>query len=145
MSSASTSTSSSTSTYDRATGSRLKRDENSIRWVELLDKFKSVQEKARRAQRASQRPLDPDATGPSLSSTGDPSRSTKERASVLPDTPRGIAGAGGGNNNAIEGRGGGADAGTPKTGSSILGGAHRHKSSLSNLGRLGIGGRKSKR
>ncbi|RAL03806.1 uncharacterized protein BO80DRAFT_491563 [Aspergillus ibericus CBS 121593] len=146
ISSTSTSTSSSTSTYDRATGSRLKRDENTIRWVELLDKFKSVQEKARRAQRASQRPLDPDATtGPSLSSTGDPSRNTKERASALPDTPRGIAGAGGGNNSATEGRGGGADAGTPKSGTSILGGAHRHKTSLSNLGRLGIGGRKSKR
>ncbi|KAI2766326.1 hypothetical protein DTO012A8_8466 [Penicillium roqueforti] len=36
--------------FDRATGTRLKtRDENSIRWVELLDKFKSVQERARRA------------------------------------------------------------------------------------------------
>lgn len=30
-------------------------------------------------------------------------------------------------------------------GGSILGGAHRHKSSLPNLGRLGIGSRKSKR
>ncbi|TVY59293.1 Protein VAC14-like [Lachnellula cervina] len=38
------------SNFDRS--SRLKgRDEGGIRWTELLDKFKSVQEKARRAQR----------------------------------------------------------------------------------------------
>lgn len=38
-------------------------------------------------------------------------------------------------------KGGGSGGG----GGSILGGAHRHKSSLPNLGRLGIGSRKSKR
>jgi len=38
------------SNYDRS--SRLKgRDEGGIRWIELLEKFRSVQEKARRAQR----------------------------------------------------------------------------------------------
>ncbi|GLA00681.1 PtdIns(3,5)P(2) sythesis regulation factor [Aspergillus niger] len=152
--SSSTSTSS-TSTYDRSTNSRLKRDDPPIRWVELLDKFKTVQEKARRSQRASQRPFDAD--GPSSSSNnnnnnaGDQVRggggSTRDRVSALPDTPRGIVGGntGGGGNEGGSGRGtneGGAGKSSP---GGILGGAHRHKSSLSNLGRLGIGGRKSKR
>ena len=49
-SSTSTSTSAGPSNFDRS--SRLKgRDEGGIRWTELLEKFKSVQEKARRAQR----------------------------------------------------------------------------------------------
>lgn len=49
-SSISTNANAAPSTFDRS--SRLKgRDEGGIRWGELLDKFKSVQEKARRAQR----------------------------------------------------------------------------------------------
>ncbi|EGX96563.1 Armadillo-type fold domain containing protein [Cordyceps militaris CM01] len=45
-----TATSSSSSGYDRP--NRLKgREEGGIRWVELLEKFRSVQERARRAQR----------------------------------------------------------------------------------------------
>ncbi|KJZ70411.1 hypothetical protein HIM_10215 [Hirsutella minnesotensis 3608] len=48
----STSTSASSATYDRP--NRLKgRDDGSIRWVELLEKFRSVQERARRSQRHS--------------------------------------------------------------------------------------------
>jgi len=43
---------SSTSSFDRP--NRLKaREEGGIRWVELLEKFKSVQERARRSQRVS--------------------------------------------------------------------------------------------
>ncbi|PYH70688.1 uncharacterized protein BO88DRAFT_424249 [Aspergillus vadensis CBS 113365] len=154
----SSSTTSSTSTYDRSTNSRLKRDDPPIRWVELLDKFKIVQEKARRSQSASQRPFDAD--GPSSSSNNNTNNnnasdqvrgggSTRDRVSALPDTPRGLAGGGNtggaGNEGGIGGRGtneGGAGKSSP---GGILGGAHRHKSSLSNLGRLGIGGRKSKR
>ncbi|PHH58604.1 hypothetical protein CDD81_5087 [Ophiocordyceps australis] len=46
----STSTSSSSSNFDRP--NRLKgRDEGGIRWVELLDKFRSVQERARKTRR----------------------------------------------------------------------------------------------
>ena len=49
-SSSSTPTNAGPSNFDRS--SRLKgRDEGGIRWNELLEKFKSVQEKARRAQR----------------------------------------------------------------------------------------------
>lgn len=134
------------STYDRSSGSRLKREENTIRWVELLDKFKAVQEKARRAQRANQRPFDTEgiigfqnhSLAAALSAT-DQARN-KERAN-LPDTPRtGLGPSGLG----PEGRRSPADGGNQK-GGSILGGAHRHKSSLPNLGRLGIGSRKSKR
>ncbi|PYI30279.1 hypothetical protein BP00DRAFT_487539 [Aspergillus indologenus CBS 114.80] len=209
----------STSTYDRPTGSsRLKREDSSsstytttsaaaaaaaatsslssstssIRWVELLDKFKSVQERARRAQRASQRPLDQDGGGPfggdgggglaphpvDLVHRGARDRSTI--AALLPDVPRGgaaglgMGGAGagtgtgrgdgaraggpdagghGGSANAGPGAGAGAGSG-PGTAAAAGGGAagraaagagHRHKSSLPNLGRLGIGGRKSKR
>ncbi|EAU36595.1 conserved hypothetical protein [Aspergillus terreus NIH2624] len=127
------------STYDRPSGTRLKRDENSIRWVDLLDKFKSVQEAARRSQRASQRALDGDMTAfPMAMSTADHAR-PRDR-SVLPDAPRtGVLGSGGG-----DGRGGAAEPGTQK-GGSLLGTATKQKSSLPNLGRLGIGGRKSKR
>ncbi|KAI9932716.1 hypothetical protein MW887_008965 [Aspergillus wentii] len=134
--------------YERSTGRLKTRDENSIRWVELLDKFKFVQERARRAQTTSQRQLQQGSTStstslhnPSLSAalsaaaTADQARG-KER--TYPDTPRGSPGPSGS---------GGRH--TPETGNqkggSILGGAQRHKSSLSNLGRLGIGSRKSKR
>ncbi|KAE8380003.1 vacuolar protein 14 C-terminal Fig4p binding-domain-containing protein [Aspergillus bertholletiae] len=135
---------SSSSAYDRSTGSRLKREENSIRWVELLDKFKTVQEKARRVLRARERPFDDGVAGfqghslAAALSAADQARS-KERAN-LPDTPRTGLGLGVG----AEGRRSPADAGNQKS-SSILGAAHRHKTSLPNLGRLGIGSRKSKR
>ena len=50
--------------YERPAGSRLKnREEGSVRWTELLDKFKNVQEKAKRHQRASQRQFETDSTG----------------------------------------------------------------------------------
>ncbi|KAF9885179.1 PtdIns(3,5)P(2) sythesis regulation factor [Aspergillus nanangensis] len=132
----------SSSNYDRPTGgTRLKRDENSIRWVDLLDKFKSVQERARRSQRASQRGLDPDNTGafPAALMGADNTRSRDRGA--LPDAPRtGLAGDGAG------GRGGAAESTAQKGGAgSILGAATKQRSSLPNLGRLGIGGRKSKR
>ncbi|KAE8355376.1 vacuolar protein 14 C-terminal Fig4p binding-domain-containing protein [Aspergillus coremiiformis] len=144
----STMVASGSSAYDRSAGSRLKREESSIRWVELLDKFKAVQEKARRAQRATQRPFDTEGISgfqnhslAAALSAADQARN-KERTN-LPETPRtglGPGGLGGG----AEGRRSPADAGNQK-GGSILGGAHRQKSSLSNLGRLGIGSRKSKR
>ncbi|KAL2869867.1 vacuolar protein 14 C-terminal Fig4p binding-domain-containing protein [Aspergillus lucknowensis] len=123
----------SSSTYDRSSTRLKQRDENSIRWVELLDKFKSVQEKTRSSQRPSQRPFHTD--GPSavqhaaLTST-DQLRKDKS----LPDPPR--AGFGG-----AAGRASPADSG----GGPQKGGAQRQKSGLPNLGRLRIGGGKSKR
>ncbi|KAF4225352.1 hypothetical protein CNMCM6805_008597 [Aspergillus fumigatiaffinis] len=139
--------SSSSSGYERGTGSRLKnREESTIRWVELLDKFKSVQEKARRAQRASQRQFDQDGStaglrNPSLTAALSAAATAdrgKERG--LPDSPRGgrpdMGGSGGRNSPG--------DSGTPNRGS-LLSGTQRNKSGLPNLGRLGIGSRRSKR
>lgn len=125
---------------------RLKsRDEGSIRWVELLDKFKTVQEKSRRSQR-SQRLLDQDGgsmQNPSLTAalsaaaTADQSR-TREKS--FPEVPRTGGGLG------ISNSGTRANSVDPKGGSILSGsGGGRSKSSLSNLGRLGIGSRKSKR
>lgn len=134
-----------TSSYDRSSTRLKQRDENSIRWVELLDKFKSVQEKTRSTQRHSQRPFDTDAPSSfqqraSLSSalTGaDPMRRDKS----LPDTPRAGFGAVGGRASPADGAGG---AGGSAKGGGILG-TQRQKSGLTNLGRLRIGGGKSKR
>lgn len=149
--------------YDRSSGTRLKgREENNIRWVELLDKFKFVQERARRAQAGQRHSLDPTDTLQNPSLTAALSAATTDRTrdrSGLPDPPRGLSGAGivspagaGGVGLGVSGSGGvGASANRgvldPKASgsSSILGSTQKHKSSLSNLGRLGIGGRKSKR
>jgi hypothetical protein len=144
------STSQTAPSYDRATGTRLKREDGNIRWVELLDKFKNVQERARRAQATQGHSFDPTDTlqNPSLTAalTAATTDRTRER-SGLPDAPRGMSG---GLSLGVPGPSGGAGGsrGTldPKSGSSsILGAAHKQKSSLPNLGRLGIGGRKSKR
>lgn len=146
----SSSTAQTAPSYDRPTGTRLKREDGNIRWVELLDKFKAVQERARRSQTAQRHSLDPTDTIQSPSLTAALSAATTDRTrdrSGLPDAPRGpgpsvglgVPGSalgGNGNRGALD----------PKVGpSSLLGSTNKHKSSLPNLGRLGIGGRKSKR
>ncbi|KAJ5125299.1 hypothetical protein N7448_004625 [Penicillium atrosanguineum] len=136
--------------YERPTGTRVKREDSNIRWVELLEKFKNVQERARRAQAAQRRSLDPTDNLQSPSLTAALSAATTDRTrdrSGLPDAPRGMGGGMGlGMPGPSMGAGGSRGALDPKSGSSsILGTAHKHKSSLPNLGRLGIGGRKSKR
>ena len=144
--------------YDRPSGTRLKpRDENTIRWVDLLDKFKYVQERTRRSQATQRHSLDPSdsAQHPSLTAALSAAAAGRDR-SGLPDSPRGGvgmmgSGAGGGlgMGGAGSGVGGAANRGIPEatkaSTSSLLGSAQRSRSSLSNLGRLGIGGRKSKR
>jgi hypothetical protein len=145
--------------FDRPTGTRLKpRDENAIRWVDLLDKFKAVQERARRSQTNHSLRNSFDQTGPlfSPSIAAALSAAATERPkdrSGLPDVPRGAPGGptnpAGGNAGlggsapgaAGNAAGRAADPGAAKAGSS----SHKHKSSLPNLGRLGIGGRKSKK
>ncbi|KAJ5779746.1 hypothetical protein N7457_007466 [Penicillium paradoxum] len=141
--------------FDRSTGSRLKsRDENAIRWVDLLDKFKAVQERARRAQAPRNHSLD--QTGPLLNPSLAAALSAaaadrpKDR-SGLPDTPRGVPSGShhptAGNSLGGSGPGAGTAAGRGgDNGSPRVMGSHKHKSSLSNIGRgLGIGGRKSKK
>lgn len=144
--------------FDRGSGTRLKRDDpNTIKWTELLDKFKSVQERARRTQAAQRHSLDPSDTlqNPSLSAALSAATTDRVRdRSGLPDAPRAglVAPGGTGVGLGVSGSaGGGAGAGRgmtdPKAGgsSSLLGSTQKQRSSLSNLGRLGIGGRKSKR
>ncbi|KAJ5898792.1 Protein VAC14 [Penicillium taxi] len=118
--------------YDRPTGTRLKtREDNSIRWVELLDKFKNVQERTRRSQGPQSHSLWP--TEPfSNSSLAAASFDRRDR-----ETPRGGT-MGLGTRSPIEG----AAKSTPST--SFMGSAHKHKSSLPNLGRLAIGRRSKK-
>ncbi|KAJ5884353.1 Protein VAC14 [Penicillium tannophilum] len=140
--------------YERPTGTRLKgREENSIRWVELLDKFKAVQERARRSQAQHRHSVDAnDSLHPSLSAALSAATGGRDR-SGLPDTPRGGPGMmslGAGGLGIGIGPGMGANRGAPEpspkagSSSSILG--HKQRSSLPNLGsRLGIGSRKSKK
>lgn len=147
----------STTTYERPAGSRLKsREESSIRWGELLDKFKNVQERARRAQRGSQRPFDQESNGigglkqqSSLGGapTADHPHGTVRGEKALLDIPRGGVGAGGlgisgagSGSGSTGGRGG--DSHSPRDGRSTPTSATKSKSGLGNLGRLGIGGRR---
>lgn len=141
--------------FDRSTGTRLKpRDENSIRWVDLLEKFKSVQERARRSQGSNRHSFDQSGplSNPSLTAALSVAAADRPKdRSSLPDAPRGAPGPSNaaGGNSGLGGSGPGAsgtasgrsfDSSTSKAGSS----SHKHKSSLPNLGRLGIGGRRKK-
>ncbi|KAJ5949379.1 hypothetical protein N7454_000963 [Penicillium verhagenii] len=145
--------------YERPTGTRLKtREENNIRWVDMLDKFKVVQERARRSQAQQRHSLNPtESLNPSLTAALSAAAGGRDR-SGLPDAPRGGPGSmgpgagglgiGGLGSHSMTGANRGLNDSSPKAGSStsILGAAHKHKSSLPNLGsRLGIGGRKSKK
>ncbi|KAL4748293.1 hypothetical protein BDW72DRAFT_205739 [Aspergillus terricola var. indicus] len=143
---ASTSTSGA-STYDR-TSSRLKqRDENSIRWVDLLDKFKSVQEKTRSSQR-SQRPFDANDAHTHQTTTLSAAISNADqirRDKTLPDTPRAAFGGAGGRASPADGSSAGNTVAGGGAGKGGILGPQRQKSGLPNLGRLRIGGGKSKR
>lgn len=106
---------------------RLKpREDGGIKWVELLEKFKSVQEKARRAQKL-QNQVDDGSSAPNTEI-----ENIREKA--LPDVPK--------------------QAPTPPSASSGAqrmpppsGPLHKSKSSLGNLGRFagGVAGRKGKK
>ena len=113
-----------TPAFDRP--NRLKaRDESGIKWIELLEKFKSVQEKARRASRAHLQ--DDDGTSGSNELLG----AIKDKA--LPDVPKqNIRPLSAGN------------VGQRPPPSVPL---HKPKSSLGNFGRLtsGVAGRRLKK
>ncbi|KAL1989861.1 hypothetical protein VTN49DRAFT_7058 [Thermomyces lanuginosus] len=136
------------STYDRPAGSRLKtREDSGIRWVELLDKFKYVQERAGRSQRAGARAfIDSDTAGGAngLGLRHPPGATTPAaadpREKSLPEVPRGTPHAHGGGTNT--GRDGAATGGGRSTPTSSGQTHHKSRSSLGNFGRLGIGGRK---
>jgi vacuole morphology and inheritance protein 14 len=138
--------------HERSIGRTKPREEGSIRWNELLEKFKNVQERSRRSQRLSQRQFDQDTNGTGLkqsvltaalsaAATAD-QPGLKGRA--LPDVSRGgIGGVG-------LGISGSAGRGTPtseipgpRTATSTPTPGHKSKG-LGNFSRLGIGGRKSR-
>ncbi|KAL2840571.1 vacuolar protein 14 C-terminal Fig4p binding-domain-containing protein [Aspergillus pseudoustus] len=132
-------TATSTPSYDRSSTRLKNRDENSIRWVDLLDKFKFVQERTRSSQRPSQQRLfDTDTiTSSALQNNTLTSADQIRRDKSLPDPPRpGFGGTG-----AAGGRASPADSSS----GAQKGGAGRQKSGLPNLGRLRIGGAKNKR
>lgn len=110
-------------TFDRP--NRLKpREEPGIRWTELLEKFKNVQEKARRARRPDSQLEDGASTA-----TG---AEMKDKA--LPDVPK----------QALRPSSEGSASQRPGPPSGAL---HKPKSSLGNLGRFagGVAGRKGKK
>ncbi|KAL9042960.1 MAG: hypothetical protein Q9180_000220 [Flavoplaca navasiana] len=119
-----------TAAFDRP--NRLKaREEGAIRWVELLDKFKAVQERARRAGRSQQAHVD-DGT-PVLAAGASDAGSSHKLSSLLSDGPKhgqGIRPSSAGS--AIQR--------APPTSGPV----HKPKSSLGNLGRFtgGVGGMK---
>ncbi|PGH26601.1 hypothetical protein AJ80_01730 [Polytolypa hystricis UAMH7299] len=143
--------------YERST-SRLKREESSIRWVELLDKFKYVQERSRRASRSPQRHFESDGGAGDNGGLGMRSSIAAAVAAATDGNgARDRAGIGGGDgggrigggrspapaDGGVGGGGGGAGGGAAQKPAST----HKPKSSLSNFGRLtsGIGQRRSKR
>ena len=118
-----------TAAFDRP--NRLKaREEGVIRWVELLDKFKAVQERARRASR-SQSHVDDGTPVPA----GGAADGGKEKLLLPSDGPK----------QGIRPLSAGSAAGQrlPPPGGPM----HKSKSSLGNLGRFtsGVGGRKGKK
>lgn len=115
-----------TAAFDRP--NRLKaREEGSIRWVELLDKFKAVQERARRAKR-NQSHVDNGAAAPPVVI-----ESGKDKGLLLPD----------GQKQGLRPSSAGSGVQRPPTSVPL----HKPKSSLGNLGRFtsGVGGRKGKK
>lgn len=138
--------SSATSSYERPTGRLKTREENVIRWVELLEKFKSVQEKARKSQLAARGELDDEGTsltrhsslGAALAASG-VQNNGKDRDSAKLGVG---SGNGAGPSGSVEGGAGGSQKPSP-TPTPV----QKSKSSLGNFGRLtsGIGPRKSKR
>lgn len=114
-----------TAAFDRT--NRLKaREEGTIKWAELLEKFKSVQEKAKRLQRSQSRAED------GTPAPRPPSDADKEK--TLPDIPK----------QALRPTSAGSTAQRAPTPSGPL---HKPKSSLGNLGRLtgGVGRQKGKK
>ena len=111
-------------TFDRP--NRLKpREEAGIRWTELLDKFKSVQEKARRARRLENQA----ENGRFANADG-----AQIKDKTLPDVPKQAL------------RPSSAESASPRPGP-LSGPLHKPKSSLGNLGRFagGVAGRKGKK
>jgi vacuole morphology and inheritance protein 14 len=120
----STQPASSTSSFERP--NRLKaREEGGIRWVELLEKFKNIQEKARKSQRNAS--MVEDAAMSPVVEKEKPQPPEVPPKNFAPTLAASVKG--------------------PPPPPPTLGGHQKAKSSLSNLGRFtgGVTGRKSKK
>ncbi|KAL8686421.1 MAG: hypothetical protein Q9224_005452, partial [Gallowayella concinna] len=130
-----------TAAFDRP--NRLKaREEGAIRWVELLDKFKAVQERARRAGRSQANVSDDGVPVPAAAAAAATIEGGgKDKLLLLPD---GVTKQGGLIRPWSAGSGAGQRGPLPPPPSGPL---HKPKSSLGNLGRFtsGVGGRKAKK
>lgn len=118
-----------TAAFDRP--NRLKaREEGAIRWVELLEKFKAVQERARRASR-NQAPSEEGTPAPNTVAEGG-----KDKAFLSLE---------GGSKGGLRPSSAGSGMQRPQTPSGPI--LHKPKSSLGNLGRFtgGVGSRKGKK
>lgn len=128
----------STASFDRP--NRLKpREEGTIRWNELLEKFKAVQEKAKRANRPQGALEDNAALTAAPGSLGAELGSQK----ALPDVPKQVTTSGGVRPNSAESSQRPGLVPAPAT----LPPVHKSKSSLSHLGRFAgnVAGRKGKK
>ncbi len=129
----------STASFDRP--NRLKpREEGTIKWNELLEKFKNVQEKAKRASRPQ------GAIEDSAGLTAAPGSAGAELGSqkALPEVPKqAVAGGGSGRPTSAESGQRAGPVPVPPT----VPPAHKTKSSLSHLGRFAgnVAGRKGKK
>ncbi|KAL1956201.1 hypothetical protein VTO42DRAFT_7548 [Malbranchea cinnamomea] len=129
--------------YERPGGRLKNRDETGIRWAELLDKFKSVQERSRRSRRGSTQQKDVDL---------DKSDAPYPAAALVPPgmnlngekdkNPSGIPGTSNGSGHVA----GAGRSGPDATNAATKTPTQKSKSSLGNLGRLGsIGQRRLKK
>lgn len=124
------------SSFDRP--NRLKpRDEAAIKWSELLEKFKSVQEKAKRANRAQRSEED----GPSITVPPENAGRGTGSQKALPEVPKQLQGSGTSTVAENAGRPGPIHAPPP------IVSAQKSKSSLGHLGRFAgnVAGRKGKK
>jgi vacuole morphology and inheritance protein 14 len=124
----------STTGFERSNRLKSRDDSGTIRWVEMLEKFKSVQDKARRAQRPQGDDLSGLPNGISGLSMGGSTPFESLGREKTPDLPKGAI------------RPVGAD-GVPTKPPPVQAQGHKSKSSLGNFGRLagGIGHRRSKK
>ena len=137
--------------YDRPNRVKSRDDSGSIRWVEMMEKFKAVQDKARRSQRVggddsnsmSGLPNGIGALG--LQGSGPPFEPLG-REKTLPDLPGARGGTGAGHGGSIPASAQDNMVAPTKPLPSQAQG-HKSKSSLGNFGRLagGIGQRRNKK
>ncbi|KAI9836003.1 MAG: hypothetical protein M1837_003537 [Sclerophora amabilis] len=138
----------STTTFERP--NRLKgREEGTIRWVELLDKFKSVQEKAKRQQRQQFTANANNDGVPQVGNILSPGVGQSKNAEPALDTTKAAQGgaAGAGNLKPLPGAPTATNPAGPPGGAGTAAGHRKSKPSLTHFGRLSgaVSGKRGKR